>query len=292
MNGLSRKSMDDCTRLSHSIAPYIDGELDAGHAVDLEAHVLGCTPCAERVALLRSIRVSLKRTASSRASDALRARVAAAIGREQRRAELKLDAEESLKPKLIQLRYAVGLAAAAGVVFAMGMARHRQHNQDAMNIGSRHTMTADATSSADFERMIEDLVSLHADPLPPETTNPDELKRWDPLVGVPVRRPTFQPFGGSFHGARVHANADRRAALLHYTVLGGHRVTVYVFNPRSLPVQASRLSPRLVRERPVYVGHVRGYSVAAAEQRGVGYAVASDLDDDKSTQMVLAAFQQ
>ena len=120
----------------------------------------------------------------------------------------------------------------------------------------------------------------------------DELAQWDPLVGVPVRRPAFQPWGGNFRGARVLAHADRRAAMLQYTVLGGHRVTVYVFDPRLVPVQATRLEPRVVRERPVYVGHVRGYSVAAAEQRGVGYALATDLDDDKSTDMMLAALQQ
>jgi hypothetical protein len=241
----------------------------------------------------------LKRVSVATASESLRERCVAAAAREKKRAEERQAAQDravdsrmaddELNPKLIRLRYAVGLAAAAGVVFAMGMARYRhQHALEA----DAQMASADATSQVGFDTLIDDLVALHAHPLPPETTNPDELQRWDPLVGVPIRRPAFQPFGGNFRGARVLAHADRRAALLQYTVLGGHRVTVYVFDPRAVPVQATRLEPRLIRERPVYVGHVRGYSVAAAEQRGIGYALATDLDDDKSTDMVLAAVQQ
>ena len=56
-------------------------------------------------------------------------------------------------------------------------------------------------------------------------------------------RIAFQPFDGRFKGARVLATADRRAAMLEYTVLGGHRVTVYVFNTRMVPMQATQLEP-------------------------------------------------
>jgi hypothetical protein len=48
----------------------------------------------------------------------------------------------------------------------------------------------------------------------------------------------------------------------------------------------TRLRPRVVKESPVYVGELRGYSVAAAERSGVGYALASDMDEDNSVQMV------
>jgi anti-sigma factor RsiW len=292
MRGTEARQMIDCTLFQNEIDHYVDGELDPAHVFDMEAHALGCSPCTERVALLRATRRSLKRvSACNKVSEALRERCAAALEREKERAEVRRTAEEDLNPKLIRLRYALGLAAAAGVVFAMGMARYRHQRALAADADVSPAVADDRAAHAGFDNMIDDLVALHAHPLPPETTNPDELQRWDPLVGVPVRRPTFQPFGGNFRGARVLAHADRRAALLQYTVLGSHRVTVYVFDPRVVPVQASRLEPRLVRERPVYVGHVRGYSVAAAEQRGIGYALASDLDDDKSTDMVLAAVQ-
>ena len=293
------RQMIDCALFCKAIDGYVDGELDPAHAIDMEGHVLACTPCADRVSLLRATRHSLRRVAAaSAASAALRSRCGDALERERKRAAANREALVDADPKLIRLRYALGLAAAAGVVFAMGMARYRHNRFDAESARAR-AADGDAAvarvaegSPAGFDTLLDDLVSLHAHPLPPETTNPDELAHWDPFVGVPVRRPAFQTFGGNFRGARVLANADRRAAMLQYTVLGGHRVTVYVFDPRTVPVQATRLEPRLVRERPVYVGHIRGYSVAAAERRGVGYALASDLDDDKSTDMVLAAMPQ
>ena len=112
-------------------------------------------------------------------------------------------------------------------------------------------------------------------------------------VHVQVRRPAFKPLGASFNGARVHPVSDRGALLqVQYTVPDGKRITMYVFNPRVLPVQATRLEPRVVRHRPMLVGRLRGYSVAALEQSGVGYAFASDLDTDESTKMVLAALPQ
>jgi hypothetical protein len=147
-----------------------------------------------------------------------------------------------------------------------------------------------ASATVGLDTLLDDLVSLHAHPLPPETTDPNELQRFDPLVGVPVRRPAFHPLV-SFNGARVHALRDRRAALLQYTVAGGRRVTVYVFDPRAVPVTASRLQPRVIREHPVYVGKLRGYSVAAAEQKGVGYALASDFEVDESSKLVLSALE-
>jgi hypothetical protein len=200
-------------------------------------------------------------------------------------------AEYTSPPKLIRFRYAVGLAAAAGVVFAMGMPRnmHLEGTRTLAGSSPRPTDVAAATMTFD---VLDDLVSLHANPLPPETTNPDELTRWDPLVGVPVRRSPLQPFGASFNGARVHAMADRRAAVLQYTIRGGHRVTVYLFNPRMVSVKTMPLEARVVHERPVYVGSVRGYSIAATEQSGIGYALASDLDPDQSTDLVLAALRQ
>ena len=286
----SRKPMDDCSRFAHSMDPLVDGELDPCHAMDVESHVAACTCCAERVALAQATRLSLKRTCAVRASDALRARLGGAMARERDNAAEVSAAQAVMTPKLIRLRYAVGLAAAAGVVFAMAMSRYKS---PALADGSLPTSASTVVADPSFD-LLDDLVSLHANPLPPETTNPDTLHTWDPFVGVPVRSPMFQPFDARFNGARVLAipAGDRRAAMLQYTVHGVHRVTVYVFNPRTVPVEAMRLDRRLVGERSVYVGSLRGYQVVAAKHRGVGYAIASDLDSDENTRMVLAALNQ
>lgn len=294
MSALRSSVIDECAGFDHSLEPYLDGELDPGHAMDVEGHLRQCPPCTERVALARATRMSLKRCSAQKVTSGLRARVCATIAKEHaidRALQMQREGARDSGPTLIRLRYAVALAAAAGIVFAIGVSRVSRTQRAVATTGS-NSMSVSAADQ--FNTLLEDLVALHAHPLPPETTNPEELQRFDPLVGVPVRRPQLQPFEANFKGARVHAMRDRRAALLQYTVRGGHRVTVYVFDPRATPVQATSLSPRLTREGeplPVYVGRLRGYSIAATEEHGVGYALASDLDDVESTKLMLAAVQ-
>lgn len=278
------RQMDDCARFDLAVTAYVDGELDAAHAVDLEAHLRQCATCFERVMISRATRLSLKQATPRRCPDALRARMATAIAHERARESAQAEAP----PRLIQKRYVAGFAAAAGVAFAVVGWHNRASEQRAnapMPLASSDVMTTASVAS-----LLDDLVTQHAQPLPPETTDPEDLPRFDPFVGVPVRRPQFQPFPVKFEGARVHTMRDRRAAMLQYVAHGGHRVTVYLFNPRAVPVErAPMLRARMVRERPVYVGRINGYSVAAAEKSGVGYALATDLSDEESTQLVLAA---
>ena len=290
MSSASRKvPPDDCIRFSASIAAYVDGELDPAHAVDMETHVVGCATCAERVALIRAMRQSLKRVAARTCPAALRARIAAAVAEENAAGPSSRDPRE---PRVIKLRYAVALAAAAGVAFAMGMSSlSRSHNDD-MAVAAAPTTRA-ASGPFGLDAMLDELLALHAHPFRPDTTDPDQLDDFDRLVGVRVRRPAFQPLNPRFRGARVHPVSDRGAYLqLQYATgdADGKRLTVYIFNPRVVPVRGTRLQPRYVRQRPVFVGHLRGYSVAALEEGGVGYAIASDTDE--STRMMLSTVQQ
>lgn len=289
----ARLPIDDCARFELALTAFVDGELDPGHAVDLESHLRQCQPCFERVMLQKAMRASLRRAATRRCPDALRARVAATVAHEQAREAAR--SEPPPPPRMMQKRYVAGFAAAAGVAFAIAGWQHRTGNSAlAQADAPRRDDVMTATTVESLQSLLDDLVTQHAQPLPPETTDPAELPRFDPFVGVPVRRPQFQPFPlrVEFKGARVHAMRDRRAALLQYTTGGGHRVTVYLFNSSALPVQkAPVLHARYVRERPVYVGRVNGYSVAAAERSGVGYALATDLGDEESADLVLAAMQ-
>lgn len=283
MKGL-KVMTDECALFSTQISSYVDGELDPGHNVDVEAHAIRCSTCTERIKFLQTMRSSIKRVSSVRAPDALRARLAASMMAEKVRVR-EADREAFGGTKLVGWKYAAALAAAATVVLSVAAVKNRENTA---TLGNTQASVVD--TSIGFDSLLDELVALHANPLPPETTNPEELTRFDPLVGVPVRRPAFQPLG-VFNGARVHAMRERRAALLQYTMEGNHRMTVYVFDPRAVAMQATRLQPRLVRERPVYVGKLRGYSVAAAEKGGVGYALATDLGDDRSAQLVLNAVQ-
>lgn len=293
MSSASRKMNDDCLRFSASIAAYVDGELDPAHAVDMEAHVIDCATCAERVALIRAMRHSLKRVSAQRCPAALRARIEASIAEERRNAVLSHgpSSRSAEQPRALKLRYAVGLAAAAGVAFAMGLSSFTKPKTDDMAVAPPRA----AADPFGIDALLDELLALHAHPFRPDTTDPEQLDAFDPLLGVRVRRPAFQPFNQHFKGARVHPVSDRGAYLqLQYsmgdTANDGKRLTVYIFNPRVVPMKATRLEPRVVKHRPVFVGRMRGYSVAALEEGGVGYAIASDTDE--STRMVLSAVQQ
>lgn len=152
-----------------------------------------------------------------------------------------------------------------------------------------------------FESLIDRLVTFHANPLPSEVDNIDDaVKRFEPYVGVHMRGTSLRrPAGAKFSGGRIYdiefprpvaaasdTSANRRyTAEFRYT-MQGHRITVYVFDSHAMPIRASRLKPRVVQSLPVYVGRVRGFSVVAAEKSGIGYAMASDFDDDRSAQLV------
>lgn len=287
MSTASKRVDTDCACFAASITPFVDGELDPAHGVDMEAHMIACAPCAERVALLRAMRQSLRRTAVKRAPSDLCARVRETMADEQRR-----EAEMGAGPKLLRLRYAVGIAAAAGVAFAMGL----QHHLDQRAAASAEPLASEpdkASTTVGFDALLDELVERHAQPLPPEITDPDQVPRFDPWLGVRVQRPAFKPFDASFKGGRLYPVSDHAYAQLRYTMHGDRVVTVYVFNPSVVPIRATRLDHRLVRKNvPLYYGRLRGYSVAAIEQSGVGYAFASDLDTDDNTKMVMAALPQ
>lgn len=300
------KAPTDCVFYTRALHAYVDGELSADHSAELEAHIARCGECFEQVEQHRAVRLSLRRTSTSKACGSFRERMAAVVASEaacspvaeahhHESGPLPRDLRQAppRDPKLIPLRQVMVLAAAAGVVFAVGMSRGTQ--QDGAENEPGHARMASPASliTAGIDDFIDDLVDMHASPLPPETTtNPEELSRFDPFVGVPVRRPalpSFQPLGAvRYDGARMHTIRGKRAALLLYTVQGGHRATMYVFDAQTVPLQRTRLQPRVVKEHPVYVGNVRGYSFAATERAGVGYALATDLDDDTSAKLVAA----
>ncbi len=296
------KAPTDCVLYARALHAYVDGELSVDHMAELEAHVVKCAECFEHVEMLRAMRLSMRRATSAKAPADFREKMAVLVAAQAARPTMPRDtsitsdgdagralsADGKQGPwreaKLIPLRHAMALAAAAGVVLAVGMARNKPQ------LESENLRPASSvTTLASLDDLIDDLVDMHASPLPPETTNPEELPRFDPFVGVPVRRPampTLQPFGARYDGARMNPIRGRRAALLLYTVQGGHRVTMYVFDPQIVPLHQTHLEPRVVHKQPVYVGNVRGYSFAATERSGVGYALATDLDNDTSAKLV------
>ncbi|MEZ4294448.1 MAG: zf-HC2 domain-containing protein [Polyangiaceae bacterium] len=305
------KAPTDCVLYARALHAYVDGELSVDHTAELEAHVAKCGECFEQVEHHRAVRLSLRRTSSVHAApSAFRDRMAALVTAEAAIDPMDAAAEDTAPrrgsqwtshrahgrraaaggggAKLIPLRHVMALAVAAGVVFAVGLSRVRPQNETESGVTAAQA-TSTSLLSMSFDDVIDDLVAMHASPPPPETTNPEELPRFDTFVGVPVRRPAdpaFKPLGVKWDGARMHVARGKRAAVMFYSMQNGHRATMYVFDAHTLQMQRTRLQQRVVHQRPVYVGKVRGYSFAATERAGVGYALATDLDTDLSANLV------
>ena len=376
--------VDACLRFDRWLTPYVDGELDAVHCLEVEQHLEGCEPCRERVSFGRAMRGSLRMVGHSRAPAGLRERLGAALDAERAESdgvplvaahaarsadrpssrgaahrsrgaaeresspagvappveprsdeqvvELAARKPQSQGAQLVKLRYIFPLAAAAMFVLILGGVWHRgelgagQHptagaaateghargeaagtepklapafpisfpgeSESSSDDGSSLNPTseiAQASALAPLDGLIEDLVAHHASPQPPETTDPRGLERFDRDVGVRVARPQFESFGARYLGARMRPVIGNQAAVLQYVLRNSHRVTVYVFDPQRVPMQARLLQARDVGTHHLFVGRLRGYSVAASAGNGVGYALASDLTDEESSKLVLAA---
>ena len=173
------------------------------------------------------------------------------------------------------IRSAVPLTAAAALALLWGASAQGPLNLTRAAISS-------AAANAASKELLEELVHEHSLPLPPERTDPKDLRDFERYVGVPVRPRVFEKATNArLVGGRVLPMHQERAAMLQYEVGSGadaKRVSVLVYDPRRIHVGSSDLAPRTVGTAEVRVGRERGYSVAVTQRDGVGYAAASELD--------------
>jgi anti-sigma factor RsiW len=269
----------------------MDGELPPERVVEMETHLTDCACCRERVELSQAVRHSLKKVVTeTQPSAEFLARVNRALATERTRQDESTRWEERGKP--LAWRFIVPVAAAAGFTLVWG-AISDESSSSAETTRSATMMSTPAqpapTMTASVDQLIDELVTYHARAADPQVLEPSQVDKLEPEVGVPVPGPSLQKYGLRWEGASVIPvqQQKQRAASLRYS-FDGHRVTLYVYNSQHLPLRAT-LEPRVVRNTPVYVGSRRGYSIAAVETRGVGYAVATDLDDRESAELVVAS---
>lgn len=302
-----------CRRLAVAVETFVDGELLPSQVVEVESHLAECGACREEVALTRAMRATMRaRTPSAPAS--LRDRLKKRIEEERERpsapaapsASTPLPVAVTQPARVTPLRapqpprrsraaYLVPFAAVAAAATFVAL---REAPTNTAKVETRPTLVNSA-GVMPLDGILDELVALHAQPLPPEVTTPEEVRKFDPFVGVPVEAPKLQAFGARWLGGRILPIHGSRTAVLQYAMNTGHRVTVYVYDPTrvstaSLTADPNGTAPRLGRSRlvrnvPVLVGHVRGYNVAATERKGVGYALATDLDEPESAELVAAS---
>jgi len=274
-----------CRNISPLLEAFGDEELAADKLLEVEQHLVDCNTCGERVRLNQALHVSVRSAvrAAAPVMPGFEERIAAALRAESLREESIDQAveHEAQHSRMLSWRSVVPVAAAAALTLVWAASTSKQQVQSAGTTSEAHLTTAD--------RLLEELVDHHMNARGPRVTEPALLSQLEPEVGVPLNLPSLKAYGARWEGANVVPVSNQHAASLRY-VMGGKHVTLYVYNSTRVPIE-SRLTARTVRNNEhVYVGTRRGVSIAAAEHRGVGYALASDFSDDESAELVAAVY--
>jgi anti-sigma factor RsiW len=281
---------------SRILGAYLDGELDASSLLDVEMHLSECEMCRERAEVDRATRQSLKRVVRAAPPPgglgALRARAMTAMMAEHARtarADAALSGIDALnlienRSKMLGWRTIVPLATAAAFALIWGAASRGP-------VADSGLRSDQMRASLAGDDLLAQLVYQHSSPIPPQWTDPRDVRALDQYVGVPVRPMPFERRGAALIGASLFPIHQTHAAMLQYRIgtgAGQGRFSLFIVDPRNIQISGPGLTPRAVGTAEVRVGQENGYSVAVTQNRGVGYAVVSD-NEDRSAQIVALA---
>ncbi len=249
-----------CAELRTSLQAYVDRELDGVDREVVEQHLVNCPGCARQVHLQgrfkAAVRAHLPRPPVPMV---LEARLRKALGTQP--------IAPRRWPWLSYPRLVPALAAAGLLIGLTGTVRQTQ------------------------SRVLEQAErSYHAE-MPMDVTASDcgSIASWfRGRVDFPVHVPVLG--GAACQGGRLVNVGERPAAYLMYRAQTGHRVALLVFDPRDQPMEAPER--RVINGREVWVESGPGISTAAYRDRGLGYVVTADLDEETLTRLVTTAFQR
>jgi anti-sigma factor (TIGR02949 family) len=147
----------NCADAEIMLHALIDGELDAGHARDVEAHVATCATCAEELKAVRAMRGAIVQASLKEAAPAqLRSRIEAALAVPA--ARVAAPRQSWLAPLRASWRtffggFTVGTALSAAVAASLVIAvvRNDQNQQIASDVVSAHLRSLQAGHLTDVE---------------------------------------------------------------------------------------------------------------------------------------------
>jgi anti-sigma factor RsiW len=249
----------NCLEAESLVQAYVDGELTGADGEAFDKHIAGCQKCAKACHL------------QSRFKAAVRAH----LPRPPVPPDLRLRIKESLADQPIAPRRwltpARLIPAAAAAVLLVGI-----------------TGTVRRTHSI----VMQQAQRSYQTELPLDVVGSDcgSIASWfRGRVDFPVHAPSLGAHA-KCEGGRLVNVGDRHAAYLVYKDQDGHRVAFLVFDPRDESLEAP--TRRVVNGREIYLNGGPGISTAAYRDRGLGYVVTSDLDQESLTRLVTASFRQ
>ena len=145
---------DEAEILLHAL---IDGELDAGHARDVETHVAACPACAEKLEAFRAIRATMAQARLKEAAPAhLRNRIEAALAVPAAtisapRQSWLASARASWKNFFGGFAVGTALSAAVAASLVIAVVRNDQNQQIASDVVSAHLRSLQAGHLTDVE---------------------------------------------------------------------------------------------------------------------------------------------
>jgi mycothiol system anti-sigma-R factor len=243
-----------CAGIQRFVDCYLDGEFAERDRGEFEAHLAECESCRAKVRVQAEWKKQIKAAAPhEKAPASLRNRIKRSVAKETRPAQM------SWRKWAVRV---MPVAAASGMLLTL------------------------IVSKVQWSPVAADVIAKHQKQLPIEVTGgADQLKKWyADKVDFPVR-PLDLPHA-ALRGGRLTNIGDKQAAYLVYD-FNGDKVSVFVFDPSDLPMEAQRKA--VIKNREVFFDQERGYNVALFRDHGVGYAIASDLDSDKMMQLVSGA---
>ena len=301
-----------CTKTMGLLCPFLDGALDAASIVEVDDHLAACSGCRERVTFQRALKTSVKRATAQKCPDALRARIQAAFAAERAKEEAEKTEKSAdktgevhtaeLVSSALVLPATTAMVAPAPVATVTEMSSRSRMLRRVGNFARTWVPVSAAAAALVFaystrrnhgneariipRGVLGDMVAEHSHPLPPERTEPSDVRALERYVGVPVNLPFANAKKKArLVGGRIMPLQSERAAMLQYEVDRGgatpQRVSVFIYDPARIHLDGEEMNAVGASR----VGRQNGYSVAVTQHNGVGYAVASDLDPEMTAEL-------
>jgi len=249
-----------CAEANTTVLAYIDGELDGVDREAVERHLVGCPGCSRRVHVQTRFRAAVRaHLHRPEVPFTLRRRIEDTLG-SQPIAPRRWPAWMSM-PRIVPAAAAVFL-----IVAITGTVRQRN------------------------SMVREQSVRSYIKPMPMDVTGSDcgSIASWfQGRLEFPVHAPALGG-GATCQGGRLVNVGERPAAYLVYLRPDGHRVTYLVFDPRDQSIESRER--RVVNGREIYMDTGPGISTAAYRDRGLGYVVTADYDEDTLARLVTTSF--
>jgi anti-sigma factor RsiW len=250
-----------CADAATSVQAYVDGELTGVDREQIQRHIGTCEACA-RTSLLHGRFKAAVRAHLPRPS---------VPGDFRRRlyASLEAAAPEPPSNRWAWLRYSRLVPAVGAAVMLLLITT---------TVNSRQSQVLGQAQRTYQAEMPMDVVGSDC----------GSIASWfRGRLDFPVHAPAFANHSNCKGGRLVNVG-ERLGAYLVLQDSSGHRVALLVYNPGDDSLEAPHR--RVINGREIYLGGGLGISSAAYRERGLGYVVTSDLDEDALARMLTVAF--